>query len=336
MKQQEDDHHLVHVSSSSTNKESDLMTPEEIAYRDQVIPLLLVRAYHLPNHTWYQDWMQYMTNNHPVLGIVWHHRYHPVKRLVRIASLIGSMLFGLALTNIIYLAFVFSDTDYDKAYISVDPTATASSGNAVVDTAVPALSVTNGNIALWTIGAALHAAYDNLIWSLAACSCCESGVVTERTLARYRSLSVFLVMFSVVVVTALATFAVALRAALSSDDAPQLVVDEGSDNENAVVTKDATLAAEGATEQLFQVDGANDLEFIIAYLIELVLNYFIYYPLIGTLLFSGILTGGRWGVLGGRPYELKVRAELDEEPRQETDADVEQARRWSRDTSATS
>lgn len=151
---------------------ADSLTPEEKAYKDAVVPALLVRAYHLPgNKSWLSDWWQYMTNNHPVFGICWHHKYHPVRGLVRIFSLIGSMLFGLALTNIIYLAFVFSQTDYDKSYVEIHPNVT---GTVAVDNSVAALSVTNGNIALWTIGAFLHAMFDNLIWAMAACSWCVS------------------------------------------------------------------------------------------------------------------------------------------------------------------
>jgi hypothetical protein len=322
---QDSDKKLVHKSSGGGDGvdvvHDTTLTPEEKAYRDQVIPLLLVRAYHLPNNNWYQDWVQYMTNNHPVWGIFWYHRYHPVTRTVRIFSLIGSMLFGLAITNIIYLAFVFSSTDYDTSYVEVHvPTSEGTStGNTIVDNTVPALSVTNGNIALWTIGAFLHASYDNLIWSLAACSCCmaERGVITEKKLARYRSTGVLFVMLSVVIVTALATLAVTLRAALSSDDATEEVVDP------------AAVHSYGLTDdsvQLFQVDGANDFEFILAYLVELVLNYFLYYPIVGTVLFSGILTCGRYGVFGGRPYELKEAAELeleDDHPK-EANGDLEQ------------
>jgi hypothetical protein len=280
------------------------LTPEEEVYRNTVIPLLLVRAYHLPNQNWFDDWKQYMCNNHPVLGISWYHKYHPIRRTVRIISLIGSMLFGLAITNIIYLAFVFSNTNYDKSYIEVKTN--PGTGTTIVDSSAPALSVTNGNIALWTIGATLHASFDNLIWSLAACSCCsndEEGL-TEKKLARYRSTGVVLVVLSVIVATALATFAVALRAAISSDDkTAEVVVDPN------------TVHSYGLSDdnvQLFQVDGANDFEFIIAYFIELVLNYFIYYPLVGTILFSGILTCGRYGVFGGRPYEMKSAANLEE------------------------
>ena len=58
-----------------------------------------------------------------------------------------------------------------------------------------------------------------------------------------------------------------------------------------------------------------DYEFVVSYLVELLLNYLIYYPLVGVLLFSGLLNCcGRFPVLGGRPYEikqLKDKSELD-------------------------
>ena len=323
---------LVHVRAvHDTNHDAPIptdddmtLTPEEENYRNAVIPLLLIRAYHLPNNNYYQDLYQYMCNNHPVFGIFLHHRYHPIQRTIRIISLIGSMLFGLAITNIIYLAFVFADTDYDKAYVevSMDSDNGSTTGNTIVDQTVPALSLTNGNIALWTIGAVLHASFDNLIWSLAACSCCTSGTegLTEKKLSRYRNTGVVLVVLSVVIATALATFAVALRAAISSSN------DSSND---AVPVDPETVHSYGLSDdnvQLFQVDASNDFEFLIAYFIELVLNYFIYYPIIGTILFSGILTCGRYGgVFGGRPLEMKMASIS------ETDKDVPDVEQPKRD-----
>jgi len=279
------------------------LTREERAYRDAVIPPLLMRSYHLPGNNWTQDWWQYMTNNHPLVGICFHHKYHPVTTTVRIFSLIGSCLFGLALTNIIYLAFVFSDTDYDTVYVEVPTTNSTLTGQAyvdsVVDTNISALSVTNGNIALWTIGAALHATYDNVIWALAACSCCTKEgdrAVPEKRMQRYRSTGTLLVIFSVIVVTALATFAVALRNALDSGDVDAQEVENYGLNDESV--------------DIWQVsaNGANDMEFLLAYLVELVLSFFIFYPICGTILFSGILTCGKYPTTGGRPYEMKEEA----------------------------
>jgi hypothetical protein len=315
-------------------------------HRHAVMAALLVRAYHLPGNTsWWQDWYQYIINNHAVLGIWFHHAYHPVSRHMRICFLLASALFGLALTNIIYLAFVFSDTNYNRGYVmirvtnatAVAATTVAGGGDAaiaaptVLDTAVVSsvLSVTNGNIALWTIGSALHALFDNVIWALAACtwyvwrelravpvfalaknhlvftlnltlcyaniyiSCMEGRGLTSAKLARYKSTGVFFVVLAVVMVTALATFVVALRAALGQ-------VKNAHDVHSYGINDDQV--------PLFQVEQAHDYQFVLAYLVELLLNYFFYYFVVGTVLFSGLLSCGRFPVLGGRPYELREAA----------------------------
>ena len=49
-------------------------------------------------------------------------------------------------------------------------------------------------------------------------------------------------------------------------------------------------------------------KYLISYATELVLALFVYYPLIGTVLFTGILGCGNVPILGGRPYEVKMEA----------------------------
>jgi hypothetical protein len=44
--------------------------------------------------------------------------------------------------------------------------------------------------------------------------------------------------------------------------------------------------------------------------VELVLALFVYYPLVGTILFSGVVVCGKIPVLGGRPYEVTVQKRL--------------------------
>lgn len=280
----------------------DGLTPEEREYKRLVIPALLNRAYHLPHNNWCQDWMQYMTNNHPLFSICCHHRYHPISRATRIFALIGSVLFGLAITNIIYLAFVFTDSDYDKAYVEIPANIT----NPQLDETADMISPTNGNIALWTVGGILHGTFDNLIWSLAACSCLKDSPFLDR----YRGRATLLIFGLVIVVTAVATFAAALRAALDEDNVEQ-VSNYGLLNDNQV--------------NLWQVESVSDYEFVLAYLVELGLNYFVYYPVLGTLFFSGILScRGRCTFFGGRPYEVQVEREGPKEPEEE---DAEQPRR---------
>jgi hypothetical protein len=155
--------------------------------------------------------------------------------------------------------------------------------------------------ALWTIGAALHALYDNVIWSLAACTYCmdTKGGMTARV-DRYRSTGVLFIVLSVIVVSALATFAVTLRSA----------IDAGN-----VDTDEVDSYAAGDTQyKVFAVGDAKSYEFILAYLVELGLNYFGYYPVIGTVLFSGVLGCFKYRVIGGRPaeiLEMKAREEAD-------------------------
>lgn len=244
-----------------------------------------------------------MTNNHPLFGICLHHKYHPIKPCVRLVSLVGSVLFGLAVTNIIYLSFVFTNRSYDHIYLDIKTNTTEGiqTGTTFIDDNVqPELTVTNGNLALWTVGAALHAFYDNIVWSLAACTCCMNGRgMTEERLARFRSRGVLLVMLLVIMITALATFAVAVRSAV------------------AELEKESEIAENiGLTDEeisLWQARDANEFEFMIAYFVELVLNFFVYYPVVGSILFSGCLTCGRYPVIGGRPYEIRHDVERPEE-----------------------
>lgn len=55
------------------------------------------------------------------------------------------------------------------------------------------------------------------------------------------------------------------------------------------------------------VGGAQSFSFLSKYAIELSLTWFVYFPLVGTIIFSGILgCGGRLPVLGGRPRDIRL------------------------------
>jgi len=54
-----------------------------------------------------------------------------------------------------------------------------------------------------------------------------------------------------------------------------------------------------------KIDGIQSFDFLIGYLVELGLALFLYFPLIGTILFSGFLGCKTMPFLGGRPRELK-------------------------------
>ncbi len=58
------------------------------AEKDDLISLLRRRSMHLPGNNWYQDWIQYIRNNHPLLGICLHHPLHPLRMGQRIYILL--------------------------------------------------------------------------------------------------------------------------------------------------------------------------------------------------------------------------------------------------------
>ena len=53
-----------------------------------------------------------------------------------------------------------------------------------------------------------------------------------------------------------------------------------------------------------EIRGASSFSFLVNYAVEACLAL-LYFPLFGTILFSGVLGCGRMPVLGGRPYEVR-------------------------------
>lgn len=79
---------------------------------------LSIRSYHLPSNTWSQDYIMYIKNNHLVFGLCCHHRLHPVTFKHRLILLLGSLAFGLTVTNAVYLYFLYGEKDYDDTAVS--------------------------------------------------------------------------------------------------------------------------------------------------------------------------------------------------------------------------
>ena len=55
---------------------------------------------------------------------------------------------------------------------------------------------------------------------------------------------------------------------------------------------------------LNEIDGLDNFAFLTGYGVELALALLLYYPIMGTVLFSGLLGCGRLPMLGGRPREM--------------------------------
>ena len=268
--------------SCSKLKKKVSLTPDEA----RLVPLLALQCYHLPGNTWWQDWWQYMANNHPVFGICCHHRLHPIGACTRTIALIGTILFGLAMTNMFYLFYLWNPR-FNQVIVTVS-------------TAGREWTLTTGMLLLWTVGGSLHTLFNLLVWHIAACACCRSGGCCE-SLACCPSLGKRLVRVFVLMMLMWTALIVLFRVAISHADND--TIDDHED--------DYLVSVLPEEDWEFQVNNAQEFHFLIGYLVEMVLTLFIYYPLGGTILFSGAL--GCIPLLGGRPAEVAA-----EEKRQTT------------------
>jgi hypothetical protein len=254
---------------------------------DVIIPALAMRCYHLPGNTYGQDILQYFRNNHPILSMFFHHVQHPIKFRMRALQLFGSVIFGLAVTNIIWLWLYFSNTDEDEPVVTIqigEPSATDFTNTSTQQH----FEITRGMLLLWTVGGALHAIYDNTIWYISACVCCLSSTHLDS----YRKWGTNFIVTVVLTFTAIATLALLLRTSAEEE-------------------------AQNVDDDVVQIKFYETYvyKFLISYATELVLALFIYYPVIALTLFSGVLGCGKVPILGGRPYEVALAEKAYKESR---------------------
>lgn len=157
--------------------------------------------------------------------------------------------------------------------------------------------VTKGMVFLWTVGAILHTVYDLVVWNVMACACCHPGGKwgDEPYARKVKDCGSYFMIPVVLCLAGLAAVAVMRRA--SGED----VNDEYNNGEDAA---DSVWVDSGLWSD---IDGAQSFSFLSKYAIELTLTWFVWFPLVGTIVFSGILgCGGRLPILGGRPRDVKL------------------------------
>jgi hypothetical protein len=236
--------------------------------------LLAVRSAHLPGYSWCGDWIQWMRNNHPLFGMCCKYRDNPISMGQRVVILAGSISFGLAATNFIYLFYNIYD-DANGIILTLE-TGDGTEGDS-------SFELTYEMVALWTVGSLLHSLIDLGVWHLAACSCCLPGGCLGwcgwlRTLGRY--ITITLCAFFI----AVATSAVIMRANF----------EEGSLTEE-----------NSSFNELAELDvKVGSFSFLYGYLIELSLVYCVYYPIMATIFFSGAIRPCL-PCVGGRPKEIE-------------------------------
>uniref|UniRef100_A0A7S4NAV5 Uncharacterized protein n=1 Tax=Odontella aurita TaxID=265563 RepID=A0A7S4NAV5_9STRA len=257
---------------------------------------LAARSYHLPGYSWCKDWVQYMMNNHPLLGICCHHKLHPLGLGQRLICLIGSIAFGLAATNFVFLYYSLNEeADMNKTLFKVELMSNTTDSSP----RLKSFEVTEHMFALWTFGGVVHSAFDLTIWYFSACSCClPGGILATFGCGCCRKLGNYVVVGVVMVTVAIATFVVVWRAAR---------MEYLRDMEEMGINDDQRMIYYSKWKEL---DSMDNYSFLYGYVGELAMALFVFYPVLGTILFSGILGCGRLPLLGGRPREVwKERAE---------------------------
>jgi len=155
------------ISARTTRKEE-----EEIVLKRKLVPRLAKRAYHLEDgNTWFQDWAQYQKNTHPVFGLCMYHRLHPIRFPQRFIILVGSIAFGFAITNVVYLGFLKDENAGDAVNAVYDVTGKA----AEFQQRYTKIELQQSMLFLITVGSFLHSMFDMLIWYLMACFCFRHG-----------------------------------------------------------------------------------------------------------------------------------------------------------------
>ena len=260
-----------------------------------LIPLLAQKSYHLPGNSWREDWVQWMRNNHIVFGICFCNRLHPIEWWERIIVLLGSMSFALIALNIYYLLWVVDDVYYgngeDGTADGFDPQQELYSVTIFQQT----YAITAGTVVLWTFGGLFHSIWDFTVWQMSACACFHPG---GRCYDRCgfcskncNDLGSYVLIPVIAGVMGLAIYSSYLRV---------------HDSNNA----------ETATDDLYDTitqGQLGQLTFLAKYAVELFLAWFFYFPLIGSVMFSGILGCGKLPILGGRPRDkATVEKELAE------------------------
>jgi len=248
---------------------------------EEIIQALANRDYHIPGNNWCQDWWAWIGNNHPLFAMCCRHRLHPLKSNEIFVHYMSSVLFGLALTSVVFLYFKHNDLKMDNVIVTV-PSVTVNATNplqndinfadALKDTSLRQYEydITNGDLILWTIGGVLHGIFDLSIWHLSACSLCLPGGMC-KSLRCCRALGEHCVLVIAFVITAFTMFVVLERAAVEGDGT-----------------------------------GKASFKFIKVYLIQVFLAQFCYFPFLFTIEFSGVLGCGCLPILGGRPREIQL------------------------------
>uniref|UniRef100_A0A7S3P9A1 Uncharacterized protein n=1 Tax=Amphora coffeiformis TaxID=265554 RepID=A0A7S3P9A1_9STRA len=254
---------------------------------DVIVPLLARRSCHLPGNNWWADWRQWFCNNHILFGICLHHPMHPLEWWERSLALVASISFGLVATNSVYEYYRYDRERMDEELFTL-----------------LGFSISDGMVLLWTFGGLFHSLFDLIIWRVMACSCCHTGGTFGKCFCSksFQNCGSYLLLPVIMMLLSFAVFMVLRRASKGPEDVATYEQDAYNNN----VADDLQEVDDDTYVDWDNIDGVGSFFFLAKYSVELMVAWFFYFPVVGTIMFSGILGCGRLPVLGGRPRDIRL------------------------------
>ena len=270
----EDDHPEMYLSATMRDRMAHDATLSE--HDKMIIQRLACRKFHIPGHTYWQDYWFWFNNNHPFVCFCCADPRHPLGRRERILNLLSSLAFGLAATCLVVLWFHYEDgRDFNNQAVSI----------------FGYYNVTDGMVVLFLFSGPLHVLFDIGLFFLQACPPCRSGGYLEHwpRLAKFGLWTGANLAFLITIgALSLAITATLIRASVEEND--------GDDEDLAKHPR--------------------DYSFTLLYMLEVILANFVAFPICVFIVFSGVLgCNGRVAGIGGRPYQVRKHQALLEKQR---------------------
>lgn len=230
-----------------------------------IIQRLAMKSFHFPNHSYWEDWYMFLTNNSIILSFFLAHPLHPFGRKERVLNLVASLSFGLAATSSIALFYFHHKAEEGITYISI----------------FGWFKVTQGLIVSAFFGGFCNVLFDFFIWYLQVCPLCQPGSpiadkLSENTKIFWLWMGSNMAFIVTSIAISLAIHFIVIRAS---------VVDDGDEQGYA--------------------HSIRCYSFVGSFFLEVLVTQTIMFPIVAFTIFSGVLGCFVLPGIGGRPYQKK-------------------------------
>ena len=271
-------YHNMQVAEAlrQTMARKDLTEEEKV-----IVQRLVMKSFHLPGNSFWQDWYMFVTNNHIILSFCLAHPLHPFGKRERVINLMASLAFGLIATCCVVLYYFFTERDMNKTVIYFD------------FFGLFPISISSGMIFLGIFGGMCNVFWDFGVWFLQACPPCQPGGLMDEFLSEpvkraWIWMGSHIAAWITLVGLIMACWVTALRASVIDDGDP------------------AGLST-----------GIEDYAFVASFFMEVAVAQFIMFPVVAGSIFSGIFGCGRVPGLGGRAYQVRKEEKENRRKQQE-------------------